>query len=59
VDVALRHGIIREKFLRLASQETLSTDERTRLDELKVDMADRLMTQPTEVLFDVLSSATP
>lgn len=58
VDVALRHGIIREEFLRLARQDTLSTDERTRLDELKVDMADRLMTQPTEVLFDVSGSAT-
>jgi len=53
VDLALRPGIIREEFLRLARQDKLDAQEKTRLEELKADMADRLMTQPAEALFDV------
>lgn len=53
VDLALRPGIVREEFLRLSRQAERTTDETARLEELKVDMADRLMAQPAEALFDV------
>ena len=59
VDLALRSGIVREEFLRLARQENRTTEETSRLEELKADMADRLMAQPAEVLFDVLVSNCP
>lgn len=46
-------GIVREEFLRLARQENLDAQEKARLEELKADMADRLLAQPAEALFDV------
>ncbi|MBS3936629.1 MAG: hypothetical protein KGZ43_10700 [Sulfuritalea sp.] len=53
VDLALCPGIVREEFLRLARQEKLTPEEATRLEELKADMADRLLAQPAEALFDI------
>lgn len=53
VDLALRPGIVREEFLRLARQDKLDAQEKARLEELKADMAERLMAQPAEALFDV------
>lgn len=58
VDLALRPGIVREEFLRLARQEKHSPEEISRLEELKADMADRLLAQPAEALFDVSTSAS-
>jgi len=53
IDLALRPGIVREEFLGLARKEILSKEEKVRLDELKADMADRLMAQPAKALFEV------
>jgi hypothetical protein len=53
VTLALREGFVTEEFLDLARREQRSPEEEAHLDELKRQMAERVMAHPAEEVYDV------
>jgi hypothetical protein len=53
VTLALRDGFVTGEFLDLARTEGRSDEQERRLDVLKREMAERVMAQPAERVFDV------
>ena len=54
VALAIRSGHVREEFIRLGMQPLRSAAEDARLEELKLEMADRLMALPATEIYDVV-----
>ncbi len=60
VDLALRQGLVSEEFLRLACREAPTAAEADRAQQLKEEMADRLLNlAPGEVYDAELTSGPP
>ena len=53
--LALRAGFVTDEFLDLARAEARSADQEGRLDQLKRDMAERVMAQPADLVYDVMA----
>jgi uncharacterized coiled-coil protein SlyX len=52
--VLLRDGFVTDEFIDLARTEIRSDAQEKRLDELKAQLAQRVMTNPAKDLFDAL-----
>jgi len=52
--LVLRNGFVTEAFIDLASRSRRSNADEARLDELKTDLARRLLAAPAEAVYDVL-----
>lgn len=52
VDVSLRPGLVRDEFIELARKGAATPAEVARLDWLKQEMSDRLMSLPAEEVYD-------
>lgn len=59
VDLALRDGLVPEGFLQLACRDAPTPAEADRADQLKQDMADRLLGLPPEEVYDARVTASP
>ncbi|TDX60507.1 hypothetical protein EDE12_12031 [Methylosinus sp. sav-2] len=57
VDVTLRPGVVRAEFIELSRRGPATPDEKERLEWLKQDMADRLMSLPAEEAYDAAPHA--
>lgn len=57
VDVTLRPGLVRDEFIELSRKGAVTAEEAERLDWLKQDMAERLMSLPAEEVYDASVSA--
>jgi hypothetical protein len=55
VDLTLRRGLILDEFTDLATRGPATPDEERRLEQLKQEMADRLMALPAAVVYDARS----
>lgn len=53
VTVLLRDGFVTDEFIDLARVEDRSADQEQRLDELKAELAQRVMASPAAAVFDV------
>lgn len=51
--LTIREGIVREEFILLGRKPDRTDDENERLAALKLDMADRLLSLPSEQAYDV------
>lgn len=51
--LVLREGFVTEEFLDLARTEARAPEQESRLDVLKREMADRVMAEPAERVYDV------
>ena len=51
--LVLRDGFVTDEFLDLARAEERSAEQESRLDELKREMAERVLAQPAERVYDV------
>ncbi|HVE46719.1 MAG TPA: hypothetical protein VNA57_08245 [Acidimicrobiales bacterium] len=51
VDLALRHGLVPEEFLQVACKEAPTHDEIHRAQQLKEEMADRLLSLPAAEVY--------
>ena len=54
--LVLREGFVTDEFLDLARTEDRSSGQETRLDVLKREMAERVMAQPAERVYDALTA---
>ncbi|MEA2214738.1 MAG: hypothetical protein QOK19_299 [Solirubrobacteraceae bacterium] len=54
VTLALRDGFVTEEFLELAARQNRSPGEERELDELKGEMAERVMSAPTAEVYDAM-----
>ena len=50
--LALREGFVTDEFIGLARTEERSADHEWRLDELKLEMADRVTARPPDEVYD-------
>ena len=50
----VREGIVPDEFIELARKDGKSDDEKARLEQLKLEMVDRVMGLPADVVYDVL-----
>jgi hypothetical protein len=57
--LTLREGLVTDEFIDLARSERRSADQERRLDLLKREMAERVMTRPAGEVYDAVSAATP
>lgn len=57
VDVTLREGVVRAEFIALSRRGAATPQERERLEWLKQDMAERLMSLPPEEAYDAAARA--
>lgn len=55
VELTLRRGLIIDEFTQLATRGPASPEEEQRLEQLKQEMADRLMLLPAAVVYDARS----
>ena len=53
VTLVLRDGFVTDEFLDLARTEGRSAEQESRLDVLKREMAERVLAQPAEAVYDV------
>ena len=53
VRLAIHEGIVDDEFVRLGRLESRSPEEALRLEELKIDMAQRLLARPSEAVYGV------
>jgi hypothetical protein len=53
VTLLLREGFVTDEFIGLAARDRRTTDEETRLDQLKVDLARRLLAADAADVYDV------
>jgi hypothetical protein len=49
----VREGIVPDEFIELARKDGKTDDEKARLDQLKLEMVDRVMGLPAEEVYDV------
>ncbi len=54
--LVLRDGFVTEEFIDLARKEDRSADEESKLDRMKLDLADRVMARPAPEVYDVVES---
>jgi hypothetical protein len=59
VTLAVRDGFVSEEFIDLARAARRSGEEEERLDSLKAEMAERVMSRPAPEVYDVLSDGAP
>ena len=52
ITLALRHGFVTEEFIDLARTDPRSPEQELRLDALKLEMAERVMAQPADAVYD-------
>ncbi|MEY2512711.1 MAG: hypothetical protein QOJ89_69 [bacterium] len=52
--LVVREGIVPDEFIELARKDGKSDDEKARLDQLKLEMVDRVMGRPADEVYDVL-----
>ncbi len=50
----VREGIVPDEFIELARKDGKSDDEKARLEQLKLEMVDRVMGLPADEVYDVL-----
>ena len=50
----VREGIVPDEFIELARKDGKSDEEKARLDQLKLEMVDRVMGLPADEVYDVL-----
>ena len=53
----VRQGIVPDEFIELARKDGKSDDEKARLDQLKLEMVQRVMGLPADEVYDVLEPA--
>lgn len=51
----LREGFVSEEFIDLARAEDRTIEQERRLDALKLEMAERLMSQPADAVYDAVA----
>ncbi len=49
----VREGIVPDEFIELARKDGKTDDEKARLDQLKLEMVDRVMSLPADEVYDV------
>jgi hypothetical protein len=54
VTLIVREGMVPDEFIELARKDGKSDDEKARLEQLKLEMVDRLMGLPADEVYDVL-----
>jgi hypothetical protein len=52
----VREGMVPDEFIELARKDGKSHDEQARLEQLKLEMVDRLMGLPADEVYDVVAS---
>ncbi|MDX6679051.1 MAG: hypothetical protein QOE31_3103 [Solirubrobacteraceae bacterium] len=52
----VREGMVPDEFIELARKDGKSDDEQARLEQLKLEMVDRLMGLPADEVYDVVAS---
>ncbi len=50
----VREGIVPDEFIELARKDAKSDDEQARLDQLKLEMVERVMALPAEEVYDAI-----
>jgi hypothetical protein len=56
VTLLLREGFVTDEFIRLARAETRDADEERRLDELKLELAERVLARSAGEVFEVVTT---
>jgi hypothetical protein len=59
VTLALREGFVTDDFIELARADARSAEQEQRLDLLKQQMADRVMSRPANEVYDVVLPTSP